>query len=248
MSRPRDWDAATYDRIADPMTQWGSSVVNRLELEGSELVLDAGCGSGRVTEQLLERLPQGRVIALDGSSAMLDQAAVRLAPFADRVELVQADLRAPLPFGPVDAILSTATFHWIPDHPALFEHLGAVVRPGGRLEAQCGGAGNIASIQAILATLGDGWTGPWTFATPEETAARLAAAGFSSIRTWLQPEPTPVEPGEPTAAYLRTVILGDHLARLAVEEREPFVAAVASRLPRPLIDYVRLNISARRAG
>jgi trans-aconitate 2-methyltransferase len=248
VSRPRDWDAATYDRIADPMTEWGSSVVSRLELGGNELVLDAGCGSGRVTEQLLARLPRGRVIALDGSPSMLEQAAARLAAYADRVELVQADLRLPLPVGPVDAVLSTATFHWIPDHPALFEHMAAALRPGGRLEAQCGGAGNIASILAILATLGDGWTGPWTFATPEETASRLAAAGFSSIRTWLQPEPTPVEPGEPTAAYLRTVILGDHLARLPVDEREPFVAAVASRLPRPLIDYVRLNISARRGS
>jgi trans-aconitate 2-methyltransferase len=143
---------------------------------------------------------------------------------------------------------SRPTFHWLPDHPALFQNLAAVLRPGGRLVAQCGGAGNIASVVAILTSLGDGWTGPWTFATPAETAARLEAAGFTEIDTWLQDEPTPLEPGPATGDFLRTVILGDHLARLPEAEREPFVQAVAARLPRPEIDYVRLNISARRAS
>ncbi|MGH2513276.1 MAG: class I SAM-dependent methyltransferase [Candidatus Limnocylindrales bacterium] len=253
MRPSRDWDAATYDRIADPMTRWGSTVLERLPLAGSERVLDAGCGSGRVTEGLLERLPEGRVIALDGSPAMIEQAQARLARFGDRVDYLVADLRRPLPLDrllrdPVDAILSTATFHWVPDHAALFANLATVLRPGGRLVAQCGGAGNIASVQAILASLGDGWTGPWTFASAVDTKARLAAAGFVDIQAWLQPEPTSLEPGEPTLAYLRTVILGDHLARLPELEREPFVEAVAARLTGPGIDYVRLNITARLGG
>jgi trans-aconitate 2-methyltransferase len=249
MSGPRDWDAATYDRIADPMTRWGTTVLDRLPLAGDEAVLDAGCGSGRVTELLAQRLPSGRMIALDGSAAMLDEARIRLGPFASRVEYLLADLREPLPIAePVDAIFSTATFHWLPDHAALFRNLAAVLRPGGRLVAQCGGAGNIASVVAILASIGDGWTGPWTFATPAEIAARLDAAGFTAIDTWLQPEPTPLEPGPATEEFLRTVILGNHLARLPEAERGPFVAAVAARLPRPEIDYVRLNITARRAG
>jgi trans-aconitate 2-methyltransferase len=249
MSRPRDWDAATYDRVADPMTRWGATVLDRLPLAGDETVLDAGCGTGRVTERLARALPDGRVIALDGSAAMLDEARARLAPFAPRIEYLLADLRQPLPIAdPLDTIFSTATFHWLPDHPALFRNLAAVLRPGGRLVAQCGGAGNIASVVAILASLGDGWTGPWTFATPAETAARLEAVGFTEIDTWLQDEPTPLEAGPPTEEFLRTVILGDHLARLPEAEREPFVRAVAARLPRPEIDYVRLNISARRAA
>ncbi len=249
MTSPRDWDAATYDRVADPMTRWGGTVLERLPLGGDETILDAGCGSGRVTELLARALPAGRVIALDGSAAMLDEARARLAPFGDRITFVQADLRAPLPLdGPVDAVFSTATFHWLPDHAALFRNLAAVLRPGGRLVAQCGGAGNIASVMAVLATLGDGWLGPWTFATPADTAARLAAAGFEEIVTWLQPEPTVLEPGAPFEAFLRTVILGDHLERLPEAERPPFVRAVAAGLPAAVIDYVRLNIDARRAA
>ncbi|HZC33939.1 MAG TPA: methyltransferase domain-containing protein [Candidatus Bathyarchaeia archaeon] len=250
MTTPRDWDAATYDRVSDPMTRWGTSVLDRLPLAGNEAVLDAGCGTGRVTEMLAERLPDGRVIALDASPSMIDEARVRLARFGDRVAFVVADLGRPLPLGsltPVDAILSTATFHWVPDHDALFRSLAAVLRPRGRLVAQCGGAGNIASVQAVLATVGDGWLGDAHFETPEATARRLAAAGFVDIEVWLQPEPTRFEPGEPFATYLRTVVLGSHVARLPPSERDEFVRSVVDRLGEPVIDYVRLNIVARRA-
>ena len=251
MSAPRDWDAATYDRVATPQTRWGAVVLDRLPLVGDETVLDAGCGSGRITEQLAQRLSRGRVIALDASPSMLAEAQRRLARFGDRVAFVTGDLGRPfdLPGGViVDAILSTATFHWVPDHDALFRNLAAVLRPGGRLVAQCGGTGNIASVKAVLAGLGDGWVGDAHYETPEATAERLRAAGFVDIRTWLQPEPTPFEPGEPLETFLRTVILGQHVDRLAPDERDAFVHEVASRLPEPVIDYVRLNILATRAS
>jgi trans-aconitate 2-methyltransferase len=246
--QPRDWDARTYDRVADPMTRWGTAVLERLPLRGDERVLDAGCGSGRVTEQLAERLPRGSVVALDGSPSMVDAARDRLARFGDRIEYVVADLGRPLPIEAVDAILSTATFHWVPDHDALFANLAAVVRPGGRLVAQCGGAGNIASIERVLAAVGDGWRGIHHFETPLATTRRLDAAGFVDIECWLTDEPTRFAPGEPFEAYLRTVVLGAHLERLPPDEREPFVRDVVARLPEPVIDYVRLNILARRAG
>src|SRR3954454_20664202 len=87
-----DWDANRYHRVAQPHAAWGASVIDRLELRGDEVVLDAGCGSGRVTAQLLERLPRGRVLAVDNSAPMLQQARETLAAFADRVEIIQADL------------------------------------------------------------------------------------------------------------------------------------------------------------
>jgi len=244
----RDWDARTYDRVADPMTRWGLDTLDRLPLTGDERVLDAGCGTGRVTESLVERLPSGHVVALDGSPSMITGARERLARFGQRVTYVVADLGQPLPIdGPVDAILSTATFHWVPDHDALFANLAAVLRPGGRLVAQCGGAGNIASVQRVLAGIGDGWLGAVHFETPLDTTARLDAAGFVDIECWLTDEPTRFEPGEPFETYLRTVVLGAHVERLPEVDRTPFVRAVADGLGEPVIDYVRLNIVARRS-
>ena len=245
----RDWDASTYDRVADPMARWGAAVIERLTLQGDERVLDAGCGSGRVTELLAERLPDGQVVALDGSPSMVEAARQRLARFGDRIEYVVADLGAPLPIaGDVNAILSTATFHWVPDHDALFANLAAVTRPGGWLVAQFGGAGNIASIQRVLATIGDGWTGPAHFETVLATTRRLDAAGYIDIDCWLTDEPTRFDPGEPFETYLRTVVLGAHLERLPPGERDAFVHAVAEGVGEPVIDYVRLNIVARRSS
>ncbi len=245
----RDWDARTYDRVADPAARWGTLVLDRLPLDGDERVLDAGCGSGRVTEMLADRLPGGRILAVDGSPAMIEAARERLARFADRIEFIVADLREPLPIdGRVDAVVSTATFHWIADHDALFGHLAAVMRPGAWLVAQCGGGDNIASVQRLLGTLGDGWLGDLNFQRPIDTVRRLDAAGFVDIECWLHDEPTWFEPGEPFETYLRTVILGAHLERLPASERDAFVHEVATRLPEPMIDYVRLNIVARRSG
>jgi trans-aconitate 2-methyltransferase len=246
---PRDWDARTYDRVADPMTRWGTAVLDRLVLDGDERVLDAGCGSGRVTEGLAERLPRGGVIALDGAPSMIEAARERLVRFGDRIEYVVADLGRPLPIeGSVDAVVSTATFHWVPDHAALFANLAAVLRPGGWLVAQCGGAGNIATVQRALEAVGDGWLGPAHFETVLDTTQRLDAAGFVDVECWLQDEPTWFEPGEPLETYLRTVILGAHLERLPTGARDAFVHEVAERLPEPLIDYVRLNITAQRSS
>jgi trans-aconitate 2-methyltransferase len=243
---PRDWDAATYDRIAEPQTRWGRAVVDRLPLGGDERVLDAGCGTGRVTEMLLARLPRGRVVALDGSPSMIDEARRRLGS-GPHVEYVVADLSRPLPLSsPVDAVFSTATFHWIPDHQALFENLAAVLRPGGRLCAQCGGHGNVASVREAVRAVDPSLAWNKNFATPEETERRLARAGFVEAHAWLHPEPTPLEQGEPLETFMRTVILGEVLGQVPEAQRASFVRDVAARLPRPEIDYVRLNIDARK--
>jgi trans-aconitate 2-methyltransferase len=210
-------------------------------------VLDAGCGTGRDTEGLLDRLPYGRVVAVDGSARMLDQLRERLAGRLDRVEVLHADLTEPLPFdGEVDAVFSVAAFHWIEDHSALFAALAARMRTGARLVSDCGGRGNIAAVNAavaeVLGTRSDGWE----FAGVEDTRERLAAASFTDIDVRLRPDPARFEPGDQLESFLATVILGAHLDGMAPDDREPFVRAVAGRLAEPVVDYVRLEISAVR--
>ncbi len=246
---PRDWDATTYERLSAPMTAMGTEVLDRLVLRGDETVLDAGCGTGNVTRLLHDRLPDGRVIAVDAAPSMVEQARDLL---PSDVDVHQADLLELTVDEPVDAILSTATFHWVPDHDRLFERLHAALKPGGRLVAQCGGHGNVAEVKqagldvaqgAPYAEHFTGWATDWTFATPEETERRLRAAGFRDVWCWLTR--VDVDPGDP-AAYLRAICLGSFVERLPDALREPFVAAALERLPQPLeIHYVRLNILAR---
>ncbi len=241
----RDWNAAAYDRLPIPMTQWGETVLGWLELTGDERVLDAGCGTGKVTEKLRARLPRGEVVALDGSDSMIERARERLGD--DRATYVVADLRRPLAIGePVDAVLSTATFHWVLDHDALFQNLAAVMRPGAQLVAQCGGEGNIASIEAALHAMGEDFAGRKHYAGAERTRERLEASGFTDVETWLHDEPSPI-PASELEAYLETICLGDHVEGMGDDERARFVREVAQRMPEPVIDYVRLNIRARRA-
>jgi trans-aconitate 2-methyltransferase len=249
MPEVRSWSGAAYDRLSTPMEAMGREVLERLELAGSETVIDAGCGSGRVTEALVERLPHGRVIGVDVSASMIDAARERL---GDKAELHVADLGS-FDLGlEADAILSTATFHWIADHDALFARLRAHLRDGGQFVAQCGGQGNIASVHAAareamaaepFASHFADWRGPWNFATPEDTEHRLAQAGFRTARAWLQPRP--VTPDDPHA-YLTEINLGAHLGRLPDELKGAFVDDVIARLGGPpiTIDYVRLNIDA----
>jgi trans-aconitate 2-methyltransferase len=244
-----DWNATSYDRVADPQARWGAEVLERLPLEGNETVMDAGCGTGRVTEMLIERLPRGRVIALDQSGSMLAEARRRLTRFGDRVEYVEADLERPLPLATtVDAILSTATFHWVMDHDALFANLAAVLRPGGWLVAQCGGFGNIARFLEVVRSVDPTFAKRHNVQTAEATRERLERSGFQSIQTWLSEAPTRFEPGAPFEAFLETVCLRPNIDQLPAGERQPFLKAVAARMPEPVLDYVRLNIVARRAG
>ncbi len=247
-----DWDARTYHRVSAPHQDWAEVLFDRLALRGDETVLDAGCGSGRVTAKLVERLPAGRVIAVDGAPSMVAEARELL---GDRATVLQSDLTALELDDPVDAIFSSAVFHWVADHDALFRRLFAALRPGGRLVAQCGGAGNIAAFraQADVVAARDpyapylrGWRGPWNYASAEETAQRLTHAGFVDVDTWLQPWDVPLDDPEP---FLRAVCLHPLTERLPEELRAAYVGDVIAQIGEPLVlDYVRLNLDARRPG
>ena len=247
-----DWDAATYDRVAEVQEEWGREVLDRLDLRGDETVLDAGCGSGRVTKLLLERLPEGRVIGVDAAPSMVAKAREAIGR-DERVELEVRDL-LDLEFDrDVDAIFSNATFHWILDHDRLFARLFAALRPGGAVEAQCGGQDNVAEfVRAIESAEGDerfsqylrGIPATYNFASVGDTQARLARAGFDAKPVWL--DNRSYAPSEP-APFVRASGLAQQLERLPEHLHDEFVDAVLGSMPRPLVlDYVRLNISARR--
>jgi trans-aconitate 2-methyltransferase len=249
---PAEWDAEAYHRLAKPQEEWARQVLERLSLRGDETVLDAGCGSGGVTELLLECLPQGRVIGVDGSRAMVDEARSNLERWGERVDLRVGDLVELQLAEPVDAVFSNATFHWIPDHETLFRRLRAAMKPGATLVAQCGGEGNVAEFAAAIeeasalpefAAAFEGWPTPYNFAGPAVTEERLREAGFDAARCWL--EEKPVQPEQPRE-FGAAAGLAPHLERLPEEQREPFIDAVMERLDQPVVfRYVRLNIDAK---
>lgn len=259
-----DWNAETYHRVSAPQRAWGEKVLAALELRGDETVLDAGCGTGRLTRRLAERLPRGQVIALDASPAMLEVARRELADLGERVSFVRAELaRDELPSG-VDVVFSTATFHWVLDHDALFAGIARALVPGGRLHAQCGGAGNLERAHAIVQALaeqapyaehlreGSQPSQPWLFAGVEETERRLRAAGFVDASASLEEAPRPFATEAEYAQFVGSVVLRPFLARLPPALHARLIADVTERAaaasPPLTLDYVRLNLRARRAA
>jgi len=243
-----DWDAVTYDRISDPQFGWALEQLKRLPLQGDEVVLDAGCGSGRVTAELAERVPRGRVYGVDVSPAMVEHAQEAL---DGRATILCQDLVALALPESVDVVFSNATFHWIHDHDRLFAAIHRSLKPGGRLLGQCGGRGNIDAFRVATDEVAAeqpfaphfaAWQRPWNYATAEETAERLTRTGFTGIDTWLEPKRV-----YPQRVFVETVCLLRHLDPLPPELRHPFVDRVLDRVGEPLVlDYVRLNMSAVR--
>jgi trans-aconitate 2-methyltransferase len=219
-------------------------------LRGDEVVLDAGCGSGRVTAELIKRVPQGRVYGVDVAPSMVAHARERLGDGAAvlRQDLLEVDLPEP-----VDVVFSNATFHWIEDHETLFATLGRALKRQGRLIAQCGGEGNVASFLRVVDSVAEeeqfapyfeGWRWPGHFASAPDTSARLRRAGFTDVSCWL--EPRPVTPADPIP-FVQTVCLVRHMDQLPEQLKPCFRDQVLGRLGSPVtIDYVRLNITASK--
>jgi trans-aconitate methyltransferase len=255
-----EWDARTYHAVSEPQFAWGKRVAAALDLAGAESVLDAGCGTGRLTALLAERLPRGRVVALDRSMNMTRLASSTLSPFGEHAAVVLADLVA-LPFaGAFDVVFSTATFHWVLEHDRLFANLFRALKPGGRLHAQCGGGRNLARLHERAVALAHspefapefaGWSDPWHYSSAADARVRLVDAGFVDVRTWLEEAPARFADAESFRVFIRTVVLRPFLAPIGDEQRRAafvdHVVDAASRDDPPYtLDYWRLNIIARR--
>jgi trans-aconitate 2-methyltransferase len=255
------WNATVYDRIGTPMRRWAQRVIEDLGLRGDETVLDAGCGSGAVTLDLLTRLPHGKVYAVDASAEMVASLERALAERGEtRVVPLHASLTDFTLPEPVDRVFSNAVFHWIPNDDALFGTLARATKPGGRLRAQCGGAGNNARVLEAVAVVRDdprfarhlaGFVDSKTYRTPERATAALERAGWRDVRASLFAEPVPFDRQDEAALYVRTILLRDHVERLPESERDAYAQAIVEETIRrhgtPYVaDYVRLDLWAVR--
>jgi trans-aconitate 2-methyltransferase len=257
----REWNAESYHRVSGPQTAWGRRVLSRLKVGGDERVIDAGCGTGRLTAELMRMVPQGRLVAIDRSWNMLLTARANLRPeFGTRISYVRVELPL-MPFMAwADVVFSTATFHWVRDHATLFREILQSLRPGGRLFAQCGGGPNLVAARRLaedvmrrepFAAHFHDWAGMWEYSTAELAAERLHAAGFVDVATSLEPAPTTLADEASYREFVTTVIYNTHLERLPdAALRLSFIdqvtALAAAQDPPFTLDYWRLNLEGRR--
>ena len=256
----REWNSSVYHRLSGPQVSWGKKVLSRLRLRGDELVLDAGCGTGRLTADLLDVLPRGHVVGVDLSQNMLTSAREHLSvQFGTRLSLVASDLLH-LPFEHAfDVVVSTAAFHWVLDQDALFAALHRALVPGGWLEAQCGGGPNLLSLRQRANALSTtpkfaaffaGFHEPWRFHDAEGAAQCLRRARFVDVETSTEAAPTILESSAQYSEFIRNIIFRRHLENIPSEElRSEFIANLtdqaAADTPAFLLDYGRLNLCGR---
>jgi trans-aconitate 2-methyltransferase len=258
----REWNSAVYHRLSAPQVSWGKKVLSRLKLRGDETVLDAGCGTGRLTAELLDGLPGGHVVGIDLSQNMLQSARAHLSSdLGSRLNLVACDLHHLPLTRAFDVIVSTAAFHWVLDHDQLFRNLHDVLVPGGWLEAQCGGGPNVAHLRgradALAATAKfsayfRGFHEPWLFEDAEGAAQRLRKAGFVEVETSVEAAPTQMDDAAHYNEFVRNIVLRHHLEQIASEqERAEFMTILTKQAskddPPFLLDYWRLNLRGRAA-
>lgn len=259
MSKAVEWDAKAYDKLSDPQFTWGMKLLATIPLRGDETVMDAGCGSGRLSEELIKRLPEGHVIAVDLSANMLETAKERLKWARKGVEFARCDLSNFRLTGPVDGIFSNATLHWVPDHASMFRSLFRALRPGGWLVAQFGGEGNLARLKSRAAR----WANQEPFAkyvtektdsahyaTEAETRQHMEAVGFEDIYTRLYPEIVQFPNAEAMHLFVSKVNLHTYISALPDELAQEFsnkvVDEAAEDDPPFTLDYMRLTIRAKR--
>jgi trans-aconitate methyltransferase len=261
---PREWKSGDYHRLSDPQYGWGLKVLNKLQgqnLRGDEHILDAGCGSGRVTAELLRAFPKAKVTAVDASENMVTEARKTLAPFGVRVVVERIDLLDLAIEQTVDVIFSTAVFHWIKDQDRLFANLFRALRRGGLLLAQCGGGPNLKRLRKRadqVRSLPDfvpffaNWEAVWEYPGPELAAERLQRAGFVGVRTALEEAPATLADETTFRAFCATITLSPYVQLLPEELQDrfldPIVIEAAKDNPPFTLDYWRLNMQARRAG
>ncbi len=258
-SSGREWNAGEYHRLSNPQVEWGRKLLDRLLLRGDEAVLDAGCGTGRLTRELLERLPRGRVVGVDLSQNMVDAAREHVSD--PRATILRADLQELTFDAQFDGVFSTATFHWVPDHHSLMRGLLRALKPGGWLEAQCGGGPNLERLFRRARVIMDcaeyrpcfaGWQKPTQDVVDQTMAATMRRAGFLEVRCWLEPAPAVLRDAQEFKDYLATVTLHPYLERIAdAALRQRFLEELAGHAgqdsPPFEMDYWRLNMSARKA-
>jgi len=235
-----EWDGPAYDALPLPHQQWGKRTIAALNLQPTQTLLDAGCGTGRDAQVALETLTSGELICVDQSRTMLDQCRVALGD-DPRVTIAQGDLDSPLPVDPnsIDAIMSVAALHWLSDHNNVWRNFFTSLKPGGRLATDAGGFGNLDRTLGLAMELFPETSFPsWYYANVEDTTSLLIEAGFTNCEVELRPHPTVLPSCETLVTYLQTLVFRDW----PLTQIETLAKAMTDNT----LDYVRLEVRATK--
>lgn len=229
------WNADDYAKNSSAQLQWANELIAKLALKGSEHLLDIGCGDGKITAQIAQLLPEGRVYGIDLSPDMIrlasEQYPSKTHPNLSFQHMDASDIHIAEMF---DVAFSNATLHWVKNHPAVLRGIRSCIKPGGRLLFQMGGQGNAAEIFTAIRKVIDrpkwkghyqNFTPPYHFYGLEEYETWLTKAGFVMLRAELIPKDMEHQSQDGLKGWLRTTWF-PYTDCLASELRNDFLSEV----------------------
>jgi|SRR6185312_14270447 len=259
------WNAEDYARHSSVQQTWALELLGSLELADTDEVLDVGCGDGRVTAAIAARVPKGRVVGVDSSLDMVRHAAERFAQSAYPNLTFERGDAAALAFGNAfTVVFSNAALHWVRDHGPVIAGIARALRPGGRLVAQMGGAGNVATVidsfEAVMRRPRwmrdfERFESTYGFHGAQDYAEWLRAAGFEVHEARLIPKDMVHADRAAFVGWLRSA-WHPYTSPVSAADRMPFIGEVAAEFlaahpPDPdgriHVPSVRLQVRARKS-
>ncbi len=261
---PYHWNARDYETHSRGQQKWARELIAKLTLDGTEQVLDVGCGDGRVTAEMAGLLPQGRVVGVDNSGTMISRATEKH-PSATYPNLSfrQMDARS-LSFNEAfDVVFSNAALHWVKHHPPVVKGIFKSLKYGGKILLQMGGKGNASDVLSILNDMlsdpewksyFDRFEFPYGFLGPEEYAPLLRKAGFDIKRVELIPKDMELIGQSGLEGWIRTTWL-PYTNRVPEVKRNEFIRTISAKYIENMpmdsdgivhVSMVRLEVEARK--
>ena len=256
------WDAQTYDKISSNVQlEWGRKLLEKKRWIGREIVMDAGAGSGNLTKVLADKVPNGRVYAVDADSNMVEQAKSNLSG-CKNVQVIHSSMENVNLPAKVDVIFSNSALHWILAQEGVFSHFWQLLKPrvGGELLIECGGHGNMERAISIILTTSQSdqfkehfvnWKQSWYFPKPDETERLLHRAKFKDIQVNLSKLTTTFSDRESFANFIKTVMTKPFLGYLPdAQDKDEFLDAFLNEFDHLVgawsLDFMRLRIFAKK--
>ena len=252
------WDPSQYLKFADHRLRPAVDLLNRVDLDSPSVVYDLGAGAGNVTELLAKRWPEARIVGVDDSEEMLQEAAKR----APNIDWEVGDIGKWEPKEPAELIFTNAALHWITGHTDLFTRLMSSMAPGGIFAVQMprnfGAVSHTSISEAAL-------NGPWRSklepllrpapVEPPPFYIDILSSMSSSLDVW-ETEFSQILTGEnPVKEWTKGTWLMPLLNALDEPERSNFEAAyaelIADRYPKQpdgttVFPFKRMFIVAKR--
>jgi trans-aconitate 2-methyltransferase len=182
-----EWNASEYDRLSALQAAMAEEVLALLKLEGSERILDIGCGNGKTTAEIAARVPQGSVTGVDASAEMIAFAKDHWTSAHPNLQFAVADARH-LPFDhQFDRIVSFNALHWIPDQALPLQSIRSAIKPSGRVQLRLVSKGERKSLEDVIEETGlssrwathfEGFHDPYLHLTPQQYAALAEQNGL----------------------------------------------------------------------